>query len=153
VPSLIRNPKDFMAGAIFTAAGLAAVLLGRQYSMGTATRMGPAYFPTTLGLVLVLIGLVVLARSFLQRGEPIQGLAVRPMLLIIGATVLFGALLRGAGLLIALVALVVLSAWASRQFRWPVALALGVGLAAFSALMFVTALGLPLPLVGSWLRR
>ena len=131
--SLIRNPKDFAAGAIFTAAGLAAVLLGRQYSMGTATRMGPAYFPTTLGLVLVLIGFVVLARSFLQRGEPIQGLAVKPMLLIIGATVLFGALLRGAGLL--------------------VALALAVGLAAFSALVFVRALGLPLPVVGSWLGR
>ena len=153
MPFLIRNPKDFAAGAIFTAAGLAAVLLGRQYSMGTATRMGPAYFPTVLGLVMVLIGLVVLIRSFLQRGEPIQGLAVRPMLLIVGATVLFGALLRGGGLLIALVALVVMSAWASRQFRWPVALALAVGLAAFSALVFVTALGLPLPLVGSWLRR
>lgn len=53
MPSLIRSPKDFVAGAIFTAAGLAAVLLGRRYSMGTATRMGPAYFPTTLGLVLV----------------------------------------------------------------------------------------------------
>ena len=153
MPSLIRNPKDFVAGLIFTAVGLAAVLLGRQYSMGTATRMGPAYFPTVLGLVMVLIGLVVLARSFLQRGAPIQGLAVRPMLLIVGATVLFGALLRGGGLLIALVALVVMSAWASRQFRWPAALALAVGLAAFSALVFVTALGLPLPLVGSWLRR
>ena len=46
-----------------------------------------------------------------------------------------------------------MSAWASRQFRWPVALALAVGLAAFSALVFVRALGLPLPVVGSWLGR
>lgn len=153
MPSRIRNPKDFVAGGIFTTVGLAAVLLGRQYSMGTATRMGPAYFPTALGLVLALIGVVVLVRSFLQRGEPIQGLAVKPLLLVLGATVLFGALLRGAGLLIALVTLVVLSAWASRQFRWPVALALAVGLATFSALVFVRALGLPLPLVGSWLGR
>ncbi len=52
---LIRNPKDFAACAIFTAAGLAAVLLGRQYSIGTATRMGPAYFPTTLDLVRVFV--------------------------------------------------------------------------------------------------
>jgi len=153
VPSLIRNPKDFVAGVIFTAVGLAAVLLGRQYSMGTATRMGPAYFPTALGMLLVLIGGVVLVRSFLRRGAPIQGLALTPMLLVLGATVLFGALLRGAGLLVALVALVVMSAWASRQFRWPVALALAVGLAVFSALVFVKALGLPLPLVGSWLGR
>jgi len=107
----------------------------------------------TAVIPLVLIGFVVLARSFLQRGEPIQGLAVKPMLLIIGATVLFGALLRGAGLLVALGALVMMSAWASRQFRWPVALALAVGLAVFSALVFVRALGLPLPVVGSWLGR
>jgi putative tricarboxylic transport membrane protein len=98
----------------------------RQYSMGTATRMGPAYFPTTLGLVLVLIGFVVLARSFVQRGEPIQGLALKPMLLIIGATVLFGALLRGAGLLVALGALVMMSAWAAAS-PLAVALALAVG--------------------------
>jgi hypothetical protein len=151
VPSLIRNPKDFVAGVIFTAVGLAAVLLGREYSMGTATRMGPAYFPTVLGMLLVVIGAVVLGRSLLQRGEPIRGLALGPLLLIIGATVLFGVLLRGAGLLVALVLLVVVSAYASRQFRWAVALILAVALAGFSALVFVKALGLPIPIVGSWL--
>ncbi len=67
-------------------------------------------------------------------------LTLKPMLLIVGASVLFGALLRGAGLLVALGAPVMMSAWASRQFRWPVALALAVWLAVFSALVFVRAL-------------
>lgn len=151
MPPLIRNPKDFLAGLIFIGVGLAAVLLGREYSMGTATRMGPAYFPTGLGMLLALIGVVVLGRSLLLRGEPIRGLALKPLFLIVGATVLFGALLRGAGMLVALVVLVVVSAYASRQFRWEVSLALAVALAAFSALVFVKALGLPIPLVGSWL--
>ena len=149
-PPLIRNPKDFLAGLIFSGVGLAAVLLGRQYSMGTATRMGPGYFPHVLGMLLAMIGILVIGRSLVLRGEPIRGLAPKPLLLILGATVLFGALLRGAGMLIALVVLVVVSAAASRLFRWEVALALAVALALFSALVFVKALGLPIPLVGSW---
>jgi len=153
VPPLIRSPRDFLAGLIFVGVGLAAVLLGRSYSMGTATRMGPGYFPTGLGLLLFLIGAVVLGRSLLQRGEPIRGLALGPLALVVGGTVLFGLLLRRAGLLVALVVLVVMSAGASRQFRWEVALALAVGLAVFSALVFVKALGLPMPLVGAWLAR
>jgi hypothetical protein len=41
----IRHPKDFWTGVIYIAFGLAAIIIGRDYEMGTATKMGPAYFP------------------------------------------------------------------------------------------------------------
>jgi hypothetical protein len=144
----VRNPRDFWTGAMFTTLGVAAVVVARNYPMGTATRMGPAYFPTIVGAVLAVIGLIALVRSFLQPGEPIKGFAVRPLVLVLGATVLFAVLVRSAGLVVALIVLVMVSAFASAMFRWVPSLALAIGLAVFSVVVFVKALGLPIPALG-----
>jgi putative tricarboxylic transport membrane protein len=148
--SPLRNPRDLWPGVIFVAAGLAAVFLGREYSIGTTTKMGPGYFPTVLGVLLALIGLALAVRSCLHAGARLGALAVRSVLLILGATGLFALLLRGAGMFVALVVLTVVSAYASREFEWGRALALAVGLAGFSVLVFVKALGLPIPVLGAW---
>ena len=147
---LIRAPKDFWSGLIFTAMGAGAVFLGGESSMGTATKMGPAYFPTVLGVLLALIGGALVARAFVVTGEGLGGFALRPLVLVLGATILFGLLVRGTGMVLALIVLVLLSAAASRLVRWGPAIALAVGLAAFSAVVFVKVLGLPIPLVGRW---
>lgn len=146
----IRNPKDFWAGLVYIALGLTAMYVARDYEMGSATRMGPAYFPTLLGGLLALIGLASLLRSFLTDGEAIGGLAFRAALLVCGGTVLFAVLLRGAGLVVSIVALVLVSSYASIRFRWSSAGLLALGLAVFCVLVFVRGLGVPLPLVGSW---
>ena len=147
----IRSSKDLWSGIIFLALGCAAVSLGRNHPMGTAMRMGPAYFPTMLGLLLALIGLAVVLRALVRPGPAVSQFALRKPVLVLGATVLFGLLLRPLGLAGALVLLVVLSACASERFRWPVALALGVGLAVGSSILFVRLLGLPIPILGTWL--
>jgi putative tricarboxylic transport membrane protein len=148
--SPLRNPQDLWPGVIFTTAGLAAVLFGREYSMGTATKMGPGYFPTVLGVLLALLGLALVGRSCLHAGNRLSGVAFRSVLFVLGATVLFGVLLRGAGMLVALAVLTVVSAYASREFEWGRAIVLALGLAGFSVLVFVKALGLPIPVVGAW---
>lgn len=147
----IRNPKDFWSGLLFIVVGLGTVLLARRYPMGTAFRMGPAYFPTVLAALLVLVGVLTFARGLLRSGTAIEPLAWKPLGLVVGSTVVFGLLIREAGLIAAVTALTVLSAYASQRFRWGVSLALASGLAAFSVLLFVKALGLPLPIVGPWL--
>jgi putative tricarboxylic transport membrane protein len=148
---MIRHPKDFWSGLIFIAVGGAAVGIARHYPMGSAVRMGPAYFPTVLGALLALIGLAVLIRAFVTPGVPITAFAWKQLALVVLSTVLFGVLVRTAGLVVALLLLVLISAWASRRFRWASALALAVGLAVFSVGVFVRALGLPIPVVGAWL--
>ena len=67
------------------------------------------------------------------------------------STVLFALLLRRLGLVGALMLLVVVSAYASDRFRWSVALTLAVGLAVGSSIIFVWLLGLPIPILGTWL--
>jgi hypothetical protein len=65
----IKSPKDFWAGLMFIAFGLffAAWALV-NYQMGSAVRMGPAYFPTMLGGLMVFLGILVLIESFAMEG-------------------------------------------------------------------------------------
>src|SRR5262245_28159247 len=67
--------------------GLSDVVIGREYGLGTALRIGPAYFPTVLGGLLTVIGVISLVRSFLTPGELVGNLGLRPMLLIAVASV------------------------------------------------------------------
>ena len=69
--NVIKHPKDFWTGVMFLVVGLSAVFIGRDYAMGTAGRMGPAYFPTVLGGLLSVIGGIAIFRSFKREGEHI----------------------------------------------------------------------------------
>ena len=147
----IRNPRDFWAGAIYLALAIAAIWIGRDYQQGTSARMGPGYFPTALGALLGMFGLVSIGRSFVRPGEPIGAIAWRPLALILGAIVLFGFLLPRAGVIVALTALIVVGALASRNTRLnATSVAALVGTVAFCVLVFVKGLGVPMPLVGTW---
>jgi hypothetical protein len=145
----VKNPRDFTSGLIYLGCGAAGLLLGRGYGMGTALRMGPGYFPAVLSGLLALIGAAAIVRSFRGAGEPIH-LAWRKVVLVLVPVVLFGLLLRPAGLVVAVPVLVVGSSVASSRFRLRSALALAAGLTVFSVLVFVKGLGVPLPVLGSW---
>lgn len=148
--AFIRNPKDFWTGVIFVGFGLTTVIIGQDYPMGSAVKMGPAYFPTVLGALLALIGLIAVIRALLRPGAAIGAFAWREVILVLTSIVLFGVLVRGAGLVTAVVVLVLMSAYASTKFRWPHAIMLAAGLAVFTVLVFVKALGLPISLFGTW---
>lgn len=152
MPHLIKHPKDFWTGVIFLVFGLAAVFIGRDYAMGTAAKMGPAYFPTILGALLALIGGIAVLRSFKRKGEAIEKFHLKELFIVLAAVVLFGVLMRGAGLGPAAVVLIMLSAYASPKFKWHEALLLALGMAGFAVLVFVKLLGLPLQVFGPWLQ-
>lgn len=146
--------KDFWAGALYVAFGLAAAWVARDYRFGTASRMGSGYFPTVLGCILAAIGAASMLRSFVRPGAMLEEFRLKPLLFIIAGTLAFALLLGGAGFPLALAVTVLVGAMASRHFRLD-AKALA-GLAAFVAvctLVFVKGLGLPLPLVGYWFWR
>lgn len=151
MPSFIRHPKDFWTGAIFLFFGLSALIIAQDYPMGTAGRMGPAYFPSVLGALLALIGLVGVVRSFLHEGEPIGKFYIKELVLILGAVLAFGFMMRGAGLAPACIVLVLVSAYANAKFRWREGVLLAVGLTVFAIAVFVKLLGLPMPVFGPWL--
>jgi hypothetical protein len=68
----IRHPKDFWSGLIFIVVGIAALIIGRDYSLGTSTRMGPGYFPVLLGGLLTLFGAIIATRALVVLGEPVS---------------------------------------------------------------------------------
>jgi hypothetical protein len=148
---MIRSAKDFWSGLIYVFLGLSAILIARDYGMGTALKMGAAYFPSVLGGLLVVIGTISLIRSFLVAGTPIGGFAFKGFSLVIAAVVIFGLIVRGAGLGVAVPLLVVISAIGSARFRWAPTLIMAAGLTVFCVLVFVKGLGVPLPIIGPWL--
>jgi len=147
----MRNPKDFWTGLLYTFFGAAAVIIARDYNMGTALRMGPAYFPTILGVVLAGIGAISVIRSFIIPGTPVGAFAFKGLLLVILSVMVFGFLVREAGLVVALPLLIIISAYASVRFQWRATLVMAAGLTIFCALVFVQGLGIPLPIIGPWL--
>ena len=130
---LAHNPKDFLTGIVYIVVGGAAIVIGRDYGMGTAMKMGPAYFPMILGALLILIGAISVVRSFVKPGSPVGTVAWKGLLLVIAATLLFGLLVRGAGMIVALPLRVVVSAFASLRFSWKYALALAGRLSSSAA--------------------
>ena len=149
--TIIRAPKDFWSGAIFIIVGLVAIIVGEDYSFGSAGKMGPGYFPTVLGALLAIIGAISFLRSLIKSGEKVGRFAIRETALVLLSIVLFGILMRGAGLSLAVIVMVMASGFASTKYKLLPYLAVAIGLALFSCLVFVKALGLPMPILGSWL--
>lgn len=149
--SIIRNPKDFGAGILYIAFGAVGYWIAIDYGFGRASRMGPGYFPSVLSGLLMLFGLIAVIRSFIVPGEPIGGFAWKAAAYVVGSNVLFALLLIPAGLIVALLALILTSAAASHYFKfdWK-ALGALVILVVFTALVFVKGLGVPMPLLGTW---
>ena len=85
----INNGKDFWAGIMFTGTGIFFMIASRAFPMGMAVRMGPAYFPTVLGGLLVVLGVAILARAFLSKvPHPIKVFPFRwPLLVAAGALI------------------------------------------------------------------
>src|SRR5262245_26391288 len=142
----IRSPKDFWAGLIFIAIGGGFVLLAEQYRLGDMHRMGPAMFPTLVGALLVLLGLIIALRAFAFDGAPVPRFYLRPIGVSVLAIVLFGVALQWLGLIAAVAVLVLVGAYAARDVRPLENLALAAVMILFSVAVFVWLLGLPLPL-------
>jgi Tripartite tricarboxylate transporter TctB family len=148
---MIRNPKDFWTGLIYIFFGSSAILIARDYSMGTAVKMGPAYFPTILGGLLLAIGVISVIRSFVVPGPGLGAFAIKGLVLITVSVVVFGSVVRGLGVAITLPLLIIVSAYGSTRFRWRPTLLMAAGLTIFCVLVFVKGLGIPLRIIGPWL--
>ena len=140
----IKNQKDFWAGGMFVVFGAFFAGFGSQYSLGSAANMGPGYFPTMLGIALVVLGIVisVAAMSAKAAAEKIDRFAWGTLLLILGPVALFGLLLPILGLVACLLMLVAISSYASHEFSWKATLGNAVILVALCLFVFVYALKL-----------
>jgi hypothetical protein len=138
----VRHPKDFAAGLLFIAFGVAAIVIGSYYPLGTAARMGPGYFPRLLGILLTALGAIIALRGLKLGGKPIAFGSLKPMVIVLGSVVLFGLASPHIGLVLASIMVIVVSSAGSSEFRWKEAFASGIVLAAGAVLVFIVGLGL-----------
>jgi hypothetical protein len=143
----LRRNKDFWAGMMLIGIGAAAMFISRDYRFGSASRMGPGFFPILLSMILIAFGGGIMAVG-LRRGEKIQGsLSLRALVLLPLSLVLFGVLMEVAGFIPALVALVFVAAASGREFKFVEVLLMTALLTVASVALFIWGLGLPYPLI------
>jgi uncharacterized membrane protein len=135
--------------------GIFFTFVATGYQMGTAAKMGPGYFPFYLGLLMTLLGLLVLVKSFGATAaiEKIPKFNWRIIAQITGAVVLYGLLLPRLGFLVAVLVLVFVSASASKEFTWKGTAINAAFLVAFTYSVFVLGLKLQFPLLPAFLQQ
>jgi hypothetical protein len=142
----LRDPQDFWSGVLFIVIGLGFAGIATTYSLGTANRMGPGYFPFYLGLIMAGLGVAILVISFSKQGEAVGRFYWRPIIWVIGSICAFGVLLKAVGMLVAGLILVVGASVGGDEFRWKEVIINAVILVIFCALVFVIGLKLPIPM-------
>ena len=129
---------------------LGGSVLVAGYAMGTPARMGPAFFPFWLGMILILLGVIIAVMGFRTEGGDearFPRYHWRPILFILGSVIMFGLILKAVGMLIAGMLLVFVSSMGNTEnFEVRPTIFLGLGLVIFCAAVFVFGLKLPIPL-------
>ena len=142
---MIKSKKDLYAGIMFIFLGGFFALWALNYSMGSAVRMGPAYFPTILGTMTAILGIIIAIRGFTIPGEEPRKTQWKPLLMINGAAVVFGLLVDPLkiGFVGAVVISVIICAAGGYEFKWKEAIIEAAVLIAVCWGAFVYGLGLP----------
>lgn len=154
----LASQKDFVSGLMFMTVGGSFAWGAVDYELGDAARMGPGYFPFMLGLILVVLGALVALNAFRSGppgGDKIGSIAWRPLVFILGANLLFGALLVGLpslgipafGLIVAIFGLVIMAGYARQGASLKDSLILATALSIGSYLAFVKLLNLQFPVL------
>jgi putative tricarboxylic transport membrane protein len=143
----VRSQREFAAGLIFFSIGAIWLASSLSYRVGTATAMGPGYFPMVVSLILAGLGIGSVIRS-LKFAEPdvMEPWPLVAIALVLGSVVGFGLLLESAGLIAAAAVLILLSCWSRLRARPFETLLLTVALIALVSGIFVFGLGMPVDL-------
>lgn len=158
----IKSQKDFWAGLMFMATGIAFAWGATNYTIGEGSRMGPGYFPLMLGILLGFIGLFVTFQAMVvetEDGEKVGKWAWKPLFFIIASNLIFGICLGGLpkigipalGLIVGIYALTFVAAQAGEEFKVKEVAVLATVLAILSYVAFIVLLKLQFPVWPSFL--
>jgi hypothetical protein len=142
----IKSEEDFWAGLMFIGFGILAIVIARDYPMGSTMRMGPGYFPTYIGVIMIILGSIITAMGFKFEGEKVENFAWRPMILLSVAFAAFGWAIDNIGFILAMLILVVLSSLAGKEFKIKEVVLLSFFVILGCWALFIYGLELPFPL-------
>lgn len=143
--------KDFLSGLMFVAFGLAALYFGQHLAVGTPVRMGPGYVPRMLSMILLALGVLVCIVALVSGSDPVERPKWKPITLVTFGIVCFALLFERAGLIPALVVLVMISSLAGEEFKLIEVIGNIVVLSILCTVVFKVGLGMNISVVqGIW---
>ena len=113
---------------------------------------GSAFLPFWLGLVMAGLAVMMLLRySAAERDWRPRGEGLRHLLVVLGATVAFVALLKVVGMILGTALYLAVLVWYLGRHRWWVVLGVALAAAFVNWLVFVHWLHVPFPEIGVWI--
>jgi hypothetical protein len=119
-------------------------------SIGTAEDMGPGYVPKALSLIIMSFGFVIVGQGFFAKYRSLPAIKLRPILSVLLSLAVFALLLPRGGLVLATLATMACSTIATTDYKWRESVIFAVVITAFTILLFVSGLGLPLSVWPRW---
>lgn len=138
-----KDIHDLVGGTLVAAVGLFAVMYAEQYELGELRRMGPGFFPTVIGYVLMVLGVLTLVPALFRQGPAIR-VNGKGLLWVIAAMVVFAAALVHLGLLLSTL-LAVLAATVPVAMAWRTRLMVAASVAFLTYVIFIVGLGMVMP--------
>jgi hypothetical protein len=147
---LAGNGRDLAAGMLMTVIGIAAMMQGTTYQVGSLTQMGPGFFPVALGAIMAGCGLVITivakysAAATVQETLPPEWIGWAAIL---GGIIAFVVIGQYGGLIPATFAIVFISALGDRKNTLLSAATLALVMVVIAVVVFWWALKVQLPLL------
>ena len=150
----LTRKRDFYAGGLMVLIGCGVALKGLTYRAGTLMHMGPGFLPTTLGVILALLGIAIAAAAMTDGEASEDGERILPehpqwwgWLCILAGPVLFIVCGRYFGLIPGTFACVFVSALGDRSATLKSSLILAAVVTVFGVALFSYFLQIPLPVL------
>jgi hypothetical protein len=142
---------DFLSGLMFVGFGLLAPYFGQALAVGTPVRMGPGYVPRMLSFILLGLGAAICIVALVDGSEPVEKPRWKPITMVTIGVACFALLFERAGLLPALIVLVLVSSLGGEEFKLTEVIGNIVVLAILCTVVFKLGLGMNISIVqGVW---
>jgi Tripartite tricarboxylate transporter TctB family len=151
-----ERKRDYYAGALIALIGAGAAYEGGKYGIGSLDEMGSGFFPTAIGLGMILTGASIALSGGGEMKEQSPGPHIyaaspavdwRGWIAIIAGTCFFIGIAEYAGLAPAIFTCVFVSALGSRSTHWQEAFILAMCVTAFGVALFAIGLKVQIPIL------
>jgi putative tricarboxylic transport membrane protein len=148
----LLSRADVLSGLLFIAIAAFGLWASRHYPVGTALRMGTGYVPRLLCWLLLGLGVLILLQGLRAPAVTLrkQPAAWRAVISVTAALVAFGLGIERLGLVVSILLLTGIGAFATRALRPLETVIAALALIALSWAVFIFGLGLTIPVWPEW---
>ncbi|MEQ9811317.1 MAG: tripartite tricarboxylate transporter TctB family protein [Azospirillaceae bacterium] len=144
---LVKSWTNAVAGLLTILVCLFFLIGAVSYGIGSIARMGPGFFPASLGAIGLVLGLTILVNAMREPFRTSTQVRFRPFTFILVSVLLFALVVDSSGLIPAIALAGFVSALGDSRTRIWEALALAVFLSGGVYLVFLQLLALPIPAI------